>query len=146
MDEQKTFSKSLFSQPMRKGKIYLHMQNLKATLLRSIQNWIHCTLFSTEMTKNQRNRGFRFRECFCMLYLTAPGPSLLSEGAATVGSPVLSEWNLRRSLWMETIIFGKYVKFTKHCKTSWRLNAHLSVTDVHCTVGWIACVFLKCLC
>jgi len=42
---KKTFSKSLLSQPMRKGKVYLHMQNLKATLLRSIQNWIHCTRF-----------------------------------------------------------------------------------------------------
>lgn len=35
---KQTFSKSLLSQPMRKGKIYLHMQNLKATLPRSLNS------------------------------------------------------------------------------------------------------------
>lgn len=80
------------------------MQNLKATLLRRIQNWIQCTSFPQRWPRIKETEAFVSGNVFaCYTWL-----SEVSEGAATVDSPVLSESNLRRSLWMETIIFGKY--------------------------------------
>jgi len=123
---------------MRKGKVYLHMQNLKATLLRSIQNWIHCTRFPQRWPRIKETEASAPGNVFaCFTWLG------LQSKRCCYGRFTSLIW---RKIWMETIIFGKYVKFTKHCKTPWRLRVHLPVMDVQCTVGWIACVFLKCLC